>query len=47
MFIGLVMHPNGNVAEHLLSNGLARIIEWHAGMLAPGGIMERLRAAEA
>ncbi|KIM20084.1 hypothetical protein M408DRAFT_30677 [Serendipita vermifera MAFF 305830] len=46
MFIGIVMHPNGNVAEHLVSSGLARIIEWHAGMLAAGGFMERLRAAE-
>jgi len=41
-----VLHPAGNVAEHLLANGLARIIEWHAGMLAGGGGMERFRAAE-
>jgi hypothetical protein len=46
MFIGIVMHPNGNVAEHLVANCLARIVDWHAGMLAAGGFMERLRAAE-
>jgi len=42
----IVLHPAGNVAEHLLANGLARIVEWHAGMLAGGGGMERFRAAE-
>jgi staphylococcal nuclease domain-containing protein 1 len=41
-----VLHPAGNVAEHLLGNGLARIVEWHAGMLASHGGMERLRTAE-
>ncbi|KAG8759264.1 hypothetical protein FRC14_006340 [Serendipita sp. 396] len=46
MFIGIVIHPVGNVAEHLVANGLAKIIDWHAGMLAAGGFMERLRAAE-
>jgi staphylococcal nuclease domain-containing protein 1 len=40
------MHPAGNVAEHLVAAGLARIVDWHAGMLASGGAMERLRAAE-
>lgn len=47
MFIGMVIHPNGNVAEHLVGAGLARVIDWHAGMLSAGGFMERLRAAEA
>jgi len=42
----IVLHPAGNVAEHLLANGLARIVEWHAGMLASSGGMERLRTAE-
>jgi hypothetical protein len=40
------LHPNGNIAEFLLAAGLARIIDWHAGMLAANGNMERLRAAE-
>ncbi|KAI0790842.1 transcription factor [Abortiporus biennis] len=46
IFIGTVLHPAGNVAEHLVASGLARIVDWHAGMLASGGGMERLRAAE-
>ncbi|KAF8557589.1 hypothetical protein OG21DRAFT_1475362 [Imleria badia] len=44
--IFIVIHPAGNVAEHLVAAGLARIVDWHAGMLASGGGMERLRAAE-
>ncbi|EJF65082.1 transcription factor [Dichomitus squalens LYAD-421 SS1] len=46
IFIGSVLHPAGNVAEHLVANGLARVVDWHAGMLASSGGMERLRAAE-
>ncbi|KAH7888601.1 hypothetical protein F5I97DRAFT_1853998 [Phlebopus sp. FC_14] len=46
IFIGSVLHPAGNVAEHLVAAGLARVVDWHAGMLASGGGMERLRAAE-
>ncbi|KAI1796408.1 transcription factor [Ganoderma leucocontextum] len=46
IFIGTVLHPAGNVAEHLVANGLARVVDWHAGMLASSGGMERLRAAE-
>ena len=41
-----VLHPAGNVAEHLVAAGLARVVDWHAGMLASSGGMERLRAAE-
>lgn len=29
-----------------MAAGLARVVDWHAGMLASGGGMERLRAAE-
>ncbi|QRV79522.1 staphylococcal nuclease domain-containing protein 1 [Ceratobasidium sp. AG-Ba] len=46
IFIGNVLHPNGNIAEFLVGAGLARVVDWHAGMLAAGGAMERLRAAE-
>ncbi|TEB38403.1 transcription factor [Coprinellus micaceus] len=46
IFIGTVLHPAGNVAEHLVANGLARVVDWHAGMLSANGGMERLRAAE-
>ncbi|KAG9014511.1 hypothetical protein FRB93_013636 [Tulasnella sp. JGI-2019a] len=45
-FIGTVMHPVGNIAEHLVAAGLARVVDWHAGMLAQHGGMEKLRAAE-
>ncbi|KAM6502195.1 hypothetical protein JOM56_002172 [Amanita muscaria] len=41
-----VLHPAGNVAEFLVAAGLCRIVDWHAGMLATSGAMERLRAAE-
>lgn len=41
-----VLHPAGNIAEHLVSTGLARVVDWHAGMLAVGGGMQRLREAE-
>ncbi|TRM69350.1 hypothetical protein BD626DRAFT_473754 [Schizophyllum amplum] len=46
IFIGSVLHPAGNVAEFLVAAGLARIVDWHAGMLAPSGSMEKLRTAE-
>ncbi|TFL04337.1 transcription factor [Pterulicium gracile] len=46
IFIGTVLHPAGNVAEHLVGSGLARIVDWHAGMLSSSGGMERLRAQE-
>ncbi|CAE6420718.1 unnamed protein product [Rhizoctonia solani] len=46
VFIGTVLHPNGNIAEFLLVAGLARVIDWHAGMLAANGVMEKLRGAE-
>jgi staphylococcal nuclease domain-containing protein 1 len=42
----IVLHPAGNVAEHLVAAGLARVVDWHAGMLASSGGLERLRAAE-
>ena len=41
-----MLHTVGNIAEFLVSSGLARVVDWHAGMLAAGGGMERLRAAE-
>ncbi|KAI0051169.1 transcription factor [Auriscalpium vulgare] len=46
IFIGNVLHPAGNIAEHLVAGGLARVVEWQAGMLAQYGGSERLRAAE-
>ena len=36
----------GNIAERLVAAGFARVVDWHAGMLASSGGMEQLRAAE-
>lgn len=49
--IGIVQHPAGSIAALLLANGLARVVDWHAGFLSvvpetQGGGMERLRKAE-
>ena len=41
-----MIHPAGNVAEFLVAAGLARVVDWHAGMLAASGGMEKLRQAE-
>lgn len=41
-----VMHHVGNITQYLVAAGLARVVEWHAGMLASSGGMEQLRAAE-
>lgn len=41
-----VLHPAGNVAEFLVGAGLARVVGWHNGLLAPYGGLERIRAAE-
>ncbi|KAF8743984.1 hypothetical protein AX14_013386 [Amanita brunnescens Koide BX004] len=46
VFIGTVLHPAGNIAEFLVAAGLARVVDWHAGMLANSGAMERIRSAE-
>ncbi|PCH43541.1 hypothetical protein WOLCODRAFT_164527 [Wolfiporia cocos MD-104 SS10] len=46
IFIGNVLHPAGNIAEFLVSAGLATVVGWHQGMLAGTGIFERLRTAE-
>ncbi|KAF8460328.1 hypothetical protein BDZ91DRAFT_739571 [Kalaharituber pfeilii] len=42
--IGIVSHPRGNIAEHLLSEGLARCDDLHSKLL--GARMSRLRGAE-
>ncbi|KAI9442378.1 transcription factor [Lactarius indigo] len=46
IFIGIVLHPAGNIAEFLLGAGLAHFVEWHSGMLAPYGGSESLRTAD-
>ncbi|KAL1405286.1 hypothetical protein Q8F55_008913 [Vanrija albida] len=44
--IGQAIHPNGHIADFLAAAGLAKVIDWHAGILAPYGGLDKLRAAE-
>lgn len=43
-FFGTVLHPNGNIAEHLLRAGFARCVDWSLASVTGGA--DRLRAAE-
>ncbi|XP_075530608.1 staphylococcal nuclease domain-containing protein 1 [Dermacentor variabilis] len=43
-FFGTVLHPNGNIAEHLLRVGFARCVDWSLASVTGGA--DRLRAAE-
>lgn len=46
-FIGTCIHAQGgNIAEPLTGAGLAKVLEWHAGMLSNYGGLEALKAAE-
>ncbi|GAA5996660.1 uncharacterized protein JCM10292_003121 [Rhodotorula paludigena] len=50
LFLGTVHHPAGNIAALLMSVGLARIVDWHAGFLASSPtptMMSELRRGEA
>ncbi|GAA5961162.1 hypothetical protein JCM3765_001249 [Sporobolomyces pararoseus] len=49
LFLGTVQHPAGNIASLLVSVGLAKIIDWHAGFLSVSPtptMMQELRKAE-
>lgn len=46
VLIGQVHHPVGDIAQFLLSAGLAKCVDWHAGLLASAGGMEKYRLAE-
>ncbi|AFR93247.2 nuclease domain-containing protein 1 [Cryptococcus neoformans C23] len=46
VIIGTAIHPKGNIAEFLLAAGLAKVVDWHVGLLAPYGGLDKLRAAE-
>lgn len=46
VLVGTAAHPNGDIAAFLLSAGLARVVDWHTGMLASVGGMEKYRVAE-
>lgn len=43
-FIGTLLHPSGNIAEALLSEGFARVVDWSVTVVTGGP--EKLRAAE-
>jgi staphylococcal nuclease domain-containing protein 1 len=43
--VNVVLHPNGNIAEHLVGAGLATVVGWQIGLVGAQGA-ERLRAAE-
>jgi len=42
-----VLHPNGNIAEKLLTDGLAKVVDWSLGCVSPlvGG-PEKYRQAQ-
>lgn len=42
--VGSIIHPNGNIAEYLLKEGLAKCVDW--SMTTVTGGPEKLRAAE-
>nr|CAG4645365.1 EOG090X01F7 [Lynceus sp. MCZ IZ 141354] len=43
-FVGSIVHPNGNIAELLLTEGFARCVDWSIAAVTGGP--EKLRAAE-
>ncbi|KAK0561522.1 hypothetical protein OC861_005770 [Tilletia horrida] len=46
VLIGTAIHTVGDIAYFLLAAGLARVVDWHAGILANVGGMEKYRTAE-
>lgn len=46
VLIGQVLHPVGDIAQFLLAAGLARCVDWHSGLMASVGGMEKYRLAE-
>eukprot|EP01135_Chromosphaera_perkinsii_P002958 Nk52_evm69s230 gene=Nk52_evmTU69s230 len=44
MFMGSLIHPAGNISEFLVTEGLARCVDWSMSMVVTG--KEKLRAAE-
>ncbi|KAE8270070.1 hypothetical protein A4X09_0g2273 [Tilletia walkeri] len=46
VLIGTALHPVGDIAHFLLTAGLARCVDWHAGVLSSVGGMEKYRIAE-
>ncbi len=47
MFVGSVLHPNGNIALFLLREGLAKCLEWNLAIVSPeAGSVEIYKTAE-
>ena len=46
-FIGSIIHPNGNIAEALLREGLAKCVDWSLACVTGGGEKYRLASSEA
>lgn len=46
-FIGSVIHPNGNIAEALLREGLAKVVDWSLACVTGGPESYRKAQAEA
>ena len=44
ILLGTVLHPNGNIAEFLLKDGLAKCVDWSMGVVSVGA--EKYRLAE-
>lgn len=45
-FFGLAQHPAGDISQILVGAGLAKVLDWHAGLLSSFGGMDKLRTAE-
>ena len=43
-FLATVLHPAGNIAHHLVANGLARVVDWNIAVVTGGP--QKLREAE-
>lgn len=44
ILLGSILHPNGNIAEFLLKDGLAKCVDWSMGVVSSGA--EKYRNAE-
>ena len=44
-FVGTIVHPNGNIAEALLREGLAKCVDWSLAIATEGP--EKYRKAQA
>lgn len=45
-FVGLVRAPQGSIGDFLVGAGLAKVLDWHAGLLSSFGGLDKLRANE-